>query len=515
MSASCQSIDSMFEVRPIGTRTKFKPVKKPTSEIPSVELVTELVEVELEELRFYVMVSVQYAPLGIADDNVYPWQDFPDTPFVVRNDGMMGGCHPVLFKGDIAAEPVRGHIGIPVRTLLNLARNGGRLEIVDDLHLYMPDTLGRTVLLGRRRLGQTAFRHDKDRGLALASPSALQRAIFLFFRRFRGKEALVNLHVPMEGVTSVALTHHVAQLMHHLPYGLVTLAANLTLYLLGGYGTLGRRQKEHGSKPVTDRQMAALHHRTGTKLHLMFAIHARPGLVARIPAQAQTAALTTEQAVMLTETTKGFLTGCLVGILTVKIKQVHNAYVYCFTFYILHKVFQNMVLGQLGSLNFANLVTCGHSFQRIKNRYGNKVLCLLRSFCVFLQNLLNYNHYKLQDKLMIGPEWVSITEQSVSLILSKEKIIMKQYRFASCGDEVYKQTIIGNSFLFNSVYDKVDDYKGCMRFIDWNKGNPYIFRSIDFEQLMSSDRMFARKFDEKVDFDIVERIFEALDKQKR
>ena len=64
MSASCQSIDSMFEISLIGTRTKFKPVKKPVSEIPSVELVTELVEVELEELRFYVMVSVQYAPLG-------------------------------------------------------------------------------------------------------------------------------------------------------------------------------------------------------------------------------------------------------------------------------------------------------------------------------------------------------------------------------------------------------------------------------------------------------------------
>ena len=65
---------------------------------------------------------------------------------------------------------------------------------------------------------------------------------------------------------------------------------------------------------------------------------------------------------MLTETTKRFLTGCLVGILTVKIKQVHNAYVYCLTFYILHKVFQNMDVEQLGSLNFANLVTCGHSY---------------------------------------------------------------------------------------------------------------------------------------------------------
>lgn len=199
MSASCQSIDSMFEVRPIGTRTKFKPVKKPTSEIPSVELVTELVEVELEELRFYVMVSVQYAPLGVADDNVHPGQDFPDALFVIRNDSLVRGYHPVLFKGGIAAEPVRGHIGIPVRTLLNFTRNGGRLEIVDDLHLYMPDTLGRTVHLGRRRLWQAAFRHDKDRGLALASPSALQRAIFLFFRRFRGEEALVNLHIPMEG----------------------------------------------------------------------------------------------------------------------------------------------------------------------------------------------------------------------------------------------------------------------------------------------------------------------------
>ena len=145
------------------------------------------------------MVSVQYAPLDVADDNVYPWQDFPDTPFVVRNDGMMGGCHPVLFKGDIAAEPVRGHISIPVRTLLNLARNGGSLKIVDDLHLYMPDTLGRTVLLGRRRLGQAAFRHDKDRGLALASPSALQRAIFLFFWRFRGEKPSSTSMSPWRG----------------------------------------------------------------------------------------------------------------------------------------------------------------------------------------------------------------------------------------------------------------------------------------------------------------------------
>lgn len=34
-------------------------------------------------------------------------------------------------------------------------------------------------------------------------------------------------------------------------------------------------------------------------------------------------------------------------------------------FYILHKVFQYMAWRILGSLNFANLVTCGHSLKTI------------------------------------------------------------------------------------------------------------------------------------------------------
>ena len=37
----------MFEIGLIGTSAKFKPFKEAESEIPSVELVTELVEVKL------------------------------------------------------------------------------------------------------------------------------------------------------------------------------------------------------------------------------------------------------------------------------------------------------------------------------------------------------------------------------------------------------------------------------------------------------------------------------------
>ena len=318
----------MFKLRPIRTCAKFEPVKDAETEIPSVELIAELVEVELQELCFYVMVSVQYASLGVADGDMHPRQDFPDTLFVVRNNGVMGGCHPVLFKRGITTEPVRGHISLSVRPRLYLARDGGSLEIADDLHLYMPDSLGRTVLLGRRRTGQAAFRHDQNGGLSLAPTLTLQRTVLLILRSFSGEEALVHFHIPMKGVKTVAPAHHVTQLVYHFPYRLVTLATELALYLLCRYGTLGCRQQEHGCKPITHRQMAALHDRARTELHLMTAIHARPRLVARIPAQAQTAALATEQAVVLTETTQCRLAGGLVRVLTVKIKQVHNIYIF-------------------------------------------------------------------------------------------------------------------------------------------------------------------------------------------
>ena len=375
MSASCQSINSMFKVRPIRTCAKFEPVKESEAQIPSVELITELVKVELQELCFYVMVRVQYAPFGIADGNVHPRQNFPDTLFVIRNYGMVGGCHSVLFKSGITAEPVRGHIVVSVRPRLYLARDGGSLKIADDQHLYMPDSFGRTVLSGRRRSGPAAFGHDKDGSLALASTPSLQRTVLLVFRSFGGKEALVHFHIPMKGVKAVAPAHHIAQLMHHFPYGLVTLAAELALYLLCRYGTPGSRQQEHGRKPITHRKMAALHDRARTKLHLMFAIHASPGLMARIPAQAQTAALAAEQTVVFTETTQCSLAGGLVWVLTVKIKQGHIIYVFIVhTSRIKHKVFQYTPIGHLGGLNFANLGTCGHSYNnKIKKHFSRKV----------------------------------------------------------------------------------------------------------------------------------------------
>ena len=41
------------------------------------------------------------------------------------------------------------------------------------------------------------------------------------------------------------------------------------------------------------------------------------------------------------------------------------------------------------------------------------------------------------------------------------------------------------------------NYRGHMRLIDWRRGNPYVWRDEDYDELIHSDRIFARKFSSK------------------
>ncbi len=65
MAASCQSVNSMFELRPIRTCEKFESVKELEIEMPSVKLIARLVEVQLKEFGFYVIVRVRYVFLAL------------------------------------------------------------------------------------------------------------------------------------------------------------------------------------------------------------------------------------------------------------------------------------------------------------------------------------------------------------------------------------------------------------------------------------------------------------------
>ena len=92
-----------------------------------------------------------------------------------------------------------------------------------------------------------------------------------------------------------------------------------------------------------------------------------------------------------------------------------------------------------------------------------------------------------KTEVWMGPNWGSFTHNFVKQILAHKVWIKKHFKYSFCGDELYKPTLMRN--LGIEKYDK-----GSVRHIDWQRGNPYTFRDGDYDELMSSNKLFARKF---------------------
>ena len=42
-----------------------------------------------------------------------------------------------------------------------------------------------------------------------------------------------------------------------------------------------------------------------------------------------------------------------------------------------------------------------------------------------------------------------------------------------------------------------DEFKGCLRYINWDNGEIHLMDSVDPEKMVQSEYLFARKFSEK------------------
>lgn len=96
-----------------------------------------------------------------------------------------------------------------------------------------------------------------------------------------------------------------------------------------------------------------------------------------------------------------------------------------------------------------------------------------------------------------GPNWFSISDLLCQYILNRKEIILDRFKYVLCPDEMFLQTEIMNSYFQNNIYDSEDQFEACMREIDWKRGNPYVWRNNDVNELKKSNRLFARKFSTK------------------
>lgn len=111
-----------------------------------------------------------------------------------------------------------------------------------------------------------------------------------------------------------------------------------------------------------------------------------------------------------------------------------------------------------------------------------------------------------------GANWFNITNNLVSYILNNEKQIRKKFKLSICGDEMFIQTLVFNSHFYDRVpKDAIKgDYMAIKRYIDWNRGQPYEFKFLDYDLLIQSDAFFARKFNWEKDSRIIKELCDKV-----
>lgn len=138
------------------------------------------------------------------------------------------------------------------------------------------------------------------------------------------------------------------------------------------------------------------------------------------------------------------------------------------------------------------------SFSRI-------IFILKRLFCEFVaffwKRPLNYVFYG-------GSQWFNLTNKCVKGIfeyLRKDPKYIKRFRWTSCSDEIFFQTVV-------NMIPGLKIANMNLRYIDWRgPERPKTLRLEDYEAIVSSDNLFARKFNSDVDNEIINSIYKHIE----
>lgn len=140
----------------------------------------------------------------------------------------------------------------------------------------------------------------------------------------------------------------------------------------------------------------------------------------------------------------------------------------------------------------------------LRNICGRKYGCL-QKILLIMQKCLPFKRNR-EVNIHFGPNWFSITDKLARYVLKKKDWITKTFRYTSCGDEIFIQTLVANSDFEKLLYDGTlteGAAHAAMRLVDWKRGCPYVFRSGDSDELRKSSMLFARKFDPELDEQII------------
>ena len=119
---------------------------------------------------------------------------------------------------------------------------------------------------------------------------------------------------------------------------------------------------------------------------------------------------------------------------------------------------------------------------------------------------------KFRLRLGKGSQWFSVTHDFAQYVLMLyQRELKHSFAFSEGCDELLMQTAILNSEEFLRHLSP----GGNLRLIDWSRSpdgcSPYTFTAEDYDFMMQSGKLWARKVSESVDSIIIDRIYKTLD----
>lgn len=133
----------------------------------------------------------------------------------------------------------------------------------------------------------------------------------------------------------------------------------------------------------------------------------------------------------------------------------------------------------------------------------NRCLRVLNWTIVNVQKLLGVDRKETLPQYK-GANWFSITDALVQYVLTRRDVVEQDLLHTYCADEVFLQTLAMASPRRECI---VNDF---LRAIDWQRGDPYVYRAEDVPDLLAGNRLWGRKFNEKVDQKAIDLIAQAL-----
>jgi len=122
----------------------------------------------------------------------------------------------------------------------------------------------------------------------------------------------------------------------------------------------------------------------------------------------------------------------------------------------------------------------------------------------FLTYILPERKFPVDHQIVGRANWFTLTTKAIKYCLDflrKNPAIITYYKYCWGADEFIFSTMLYNSSFKNNIADN-------LMYVDWSAGlsRPKIFTADDFDTLVNSKKLFARKFDMDVDSLILKKL---------